>query len=43
MKTYAPSSTNRWAVASPMPLFPPVVTAVLPRNLLMMRSSMVGG
>src|SRR5580692_6808846 len=32
MKTYAPSSTNRFAVASPMPLFPPVTTATLPSS-----------
>src|SRR5260221_1176189 len=29
MKTYAPSATNRLAVARPMPLFPPVTTATL--------------
>src|SRR5260221_4920466 len=32
MKTYAPSATNRFAVASPMPLFPPVTTATLPSS-----------
>ena len=30
MTTFAPSSTNRRAVASPMPEQPPVTTAVLP-------------
>ena len=36
MKTYAPSSTNRLAVANPMPVEPPVITAVLP-----LRSAMI--
>ena len=27
MKTYAPSDTNRFAVAKPIPLLPPVTTA----------------
>src|SRR5580704_19477245 len=35
MKTYAPSDTNRCAVARPMPLLPPVMTATFPSNLLM--------
>src|ERR1700756_958445 len=30
MKTYAPSSTNRLAVANPTPVEPPVINAVLP-------------
>src|SRR6266446_9503653 len=30
MKTYAPSATNRLAVARPIPLLPPVTTATLP-------------
>src|SRR5271167_3596532 len=30
MNTWAPSATKRWAVASPMPLLPPVMTATLP-------------
>jgi hypothetical protein len=29
IKTYAPSSTNRFAVANPMPLLPPVITAIM--------------
>ena len=32
MKTYAPSATNRFAVASPMPLLPPVTSATLPSS-----------
>src|SRR5262249_24309564 len=32
MKTWAPSATNRRAVARPMPLLPPVMTATLPSN-----------
>src|SRR5580704_15647319 len=36
MKTYEPSSTNRFAVANPMPVEPPVITAVLP-----LRSAMI--
>ena len=36
MKTYAPSSTNRLAVANPMPVEPPVINAVLP-----LRSAMI--
>jgi pimeloyl-ACP methyl ester carboxylesterase len=35
MKTYAPSATNRCAVASPMPLFPPVMTAIFPSSFFM--------
>src|SRR6185437_8730969 len=35
MKTYAPSSTNRLALASAMPLDPPVMTATLPSSLPM--------
>jgi hypothetical protein len=30
MKTYAPSFTKRSAVASPIPLLPPVMTSTLP-------------
>src|SRR5277367_13268 len=33
MKTYAPSATNRCAVARPMPLLPPVITATFPSSL----------
>src|SRR6266550_6053968 len=33
--TLAPSSCRRLAVASPMPLFPPVTTATFPSSLLM--------
>src|SRR6267154_1278714 len=32
MKTYAPSATNRFAVARPMPLLPPVTSATLPSS-----------
>src|SRR6266436_2510476 len=32
MKTWAPSSAKRWAVASPMPLLPPVMTATFPSS-----------
>src|SRR6266404_5321491 len=35
MKTYAPSATKRAAVASPRPLFPPVMTAIFPSSLPM--------
>jgi hypothetical protein len=38
MATRAPSSCKRCAVASPMPLFPPVTTATLPSNLFMVLS-----
>ena len=31
--TFAPSFANRWAVASPIPLFPPVTIATLPSSL----------
>src|ERR1700680_3745867 len=33
MKTKAPSSTKRFAVAKPIPLVPPVTTATFPCNL----------
>src|SRR5580658_9579260 len=36
MKTYAPSDTNRLAVASPMPLLPPVTRAIFPASLLVL-------
>src|ERR1700683_5146012 len=32
MNTYAPSATNRFAVARPMPLLPPVTSAILPSS-----------
>src|SRR5215468_9634170 len=35
MKTYAPSFTNCFAVARPMPLLPPVTTAIFPSSLPM--------
>src|SRR5437667_228100 len=35
MKTYAPSVTNSLAVARPMPLLPPVTSAILPSSLPM--------
>src|ERR1700689_116130 len=35
MKTYAPSATKRCAVARPIPLLPPVMTATFPSSLLM--------
>src|SRR4029453_10773148 len=34
MKTYAPSFINSFAVASPMPLLPPVTSAIFPSSLL---------
>src|SRR5262245_36495045 len=33
MYTYAPSLTNRFAVARPMPLFAPVISAIFPSSL----------
>src|SRR4029077_1786650 len=41
MKTYAPSSTNRLAVANPMPVEPPVTNAVLPLRSAMTCLSLV--
>src|SRR5882724_11292794 len=35
MKTYAPSCTNCFAVARPMPLLPPVMRATFPSSLFM--------
>src|SRR4030095_9930821 len=35
MKTYAPSFTNSLAVARPMPLLPPVMSAIFPSSLPM--------
>src|SRR5713226_8796800 len=37
MATFAPSSLNSLAVASPMPLLPPVINAVFPSNRLLIR------
>jgi hypothetical protein len=34
MKTYAPLFTNYCAVARPMPLLPPVISAIFPSSLL---------
>src|SRR5579862_2599418 len=36
MATFAPSAWNSFAVASPMPLLPPVIATVLPSNLFAM-------
>jgi hypothetical protein len=36
MKTKAPWAANNLAVASPMPLLPPVTTATLPFNRFML-------
>jgi hypothetical protein len=38
MTTRAPSSFKRFADASPIPLFPPVMTATFPSNLFMVFS-----
>src|SRR5437867_10323479 len=38
MKTYAPSFTNSLAVARPMPLLPPVMSAIFPSSLPMIRN-----
>src|SRR5580658_6900915 len=35
IKTKAPSSTKRFAMAKPIPMVPPVITAIFPCNLLM--------
>ena len=35
MKTYAPSFTNSFAVARPMPLLPPVMSAIFPSSFPM--------
>jgi hypothetical protein len=34
MKTYAPSPTKAFAAASPIPLLPPVMSAIFPASLL---------
>jgi hypothetical protein len=36
MKTKAPSSMKRFAAARPMPVAPPVITAVFPFSLVIM-------
>src|SRR5580698_4767564 len=43
MKTKAPSSTKRFAEARPMPVAPPVITAVFPFSLVMTASFLVRG
>ena len=40
MKTCAPSAMNRLAVASPMPLLPPVTKAIFPSSFLLIVSSL---
>src|SRR6266481_4593683 len=41
MKTYAPSFTNCFAVAKPMPLLPPVMSAIFPSSLFMYSSPLI--
>src|SRR5665213_2437349 len=41
MKTKAPSSMKRFAAARPMPVAPPVITAVFPFSLVMTCSLLV--
>ena len=41
MKTYAPSCTNCFAVARPMPLLPPVMSAIFPSSLFMYSSPLI--
>src|ERR1700733_8109225 len=41
MKTYAPSATKRFAVARPIPLVPPVTSAIFPSSLQPIFSSVV--
>src|SRR5580704_10572050 len=41
MNTKAPSSTNRFAVAKPIPVVPPVTTATFPCNLPIYRRSIL--
>jgi hypothetical protein len=41
MKTYAPSCTNCFAVARPMPLLPPVMSAIFPSSLAMISPSLL--
>src|SRR5271154_7310098 len=39
MATRAPSSCNRFAVARPMPLLPPVITATFPSSRFILKNS----
>src|ERR1700752_4848102 len=41
INTYAPSPTNPFAVASPIPLLPPVISAILPSSLPTRSSSFI--
>src|SRR5207237_8850204 len=41
MKTYASSATKRCAVASPIPLLPPVMTAIFPSSLVTILSYLI--
>src|SRR5260370_23155111 len=41
MKTYAPSFTNCFAVARPMPLLPPVMRAIFPSSFFMYSSPLI--
>src|SRR6266481_8036532 len=41
MKTYAPSLTNAFAVARPIPLVPPVMSAIFPSSLFMHSSPLI--
>src|ERR1700724_3407010 len=43
MKTYAPSFTNAFALARPMPLFPPVTSVIFPSILFRYSSRLIQG